>query len=681
MGHRSRRRHSSKKHSDKEHPDREYPEKEHPDREQPEKGHSDQEYSEAGDFPDEYPENDHWDERELEQFRGFLQEELDRLETRASDRIIGKAYNGQMPRKEEAERYRQTKEFKKELKYLTRRMGAGKYRRALEEPQVLQSMAESGKYNAAYSRYARLHGGWAADQARMESEILERIPESAPDLYPAARKLKRKFTIHIGPTNSGKTYDAMKALEEAGSGVYLGPLRLLAFEQFEKLNTDGFPCDLVTGEERVEVPFARFTSSTIEMAQLDVPCRHAVIDEAQMLADPSRGGAWTKVILGLLCENISVCASPDALGILEKLIGMCGDTFEVVTHERMAPLVAQNGGFSFPKDVCPGDALIVFSKRDVHAVASELQAAGGSCSIVYGDLPYRVRHEEARKFAEGESQVVVATDAIGMGMNLPIRRVVFLETVKFDGKEKRPLHANEVKQVAGRAGRYGKYDVGYVSTCGSGKALKKLLETPDAEIQEAVLEFPETLIHLGNRLSDVMAKWSALKEGGCFAKSDMEEKIEACRYAEQYISDRTRLYKLVMLPFDPGKEGVTETWMDMVHAESTGRELDFDFICQPIPELDYDAGDLPFLEMEHKICDLVYAYCDKFGYEDRLETIMQKKEAISSAIIQVLGQQRLEGRVCRQCGRPLSWNYPYRICVRCHQRRLKRAEQKERSGR
>lgn len=106
----------------------------------------------------------------------------------------------------------------------------------------------------------------------------------------------------------------------------------------------------------------------------------------------------------------------------------------------------------------------MFSRASAHACAAELQRSGVKTSIIYGALPYDVRQNEARRFREGETDVVVATDAIGMGLNLPIRRVVFLETEKFDGISKRPLSPSEYQQIAGRAGRYGQFEEGlYIS--------------------------------------------------------------------------------------------------------------------------------------------------------------------------------------------------------------------------
>ena len=137
--------------------------------------------------------------------------------------------------------------------------------------------------------------------------------------------MRRHFYLHLGPTNSGKTYEGIQRLHGAQCGLYLGPLRLLAAEQFEALNIADVPCSLVTGEEQIRVPFSRVQSSTVEMADLQTHYDVAVIDECQMIADRDRGGAWTAAILGLCADEIHACASQDAEALLTRIIEDCGD--------------------------------------------------------------------------------------------------------------------------------------------------------------------------------------------------------------------------------------------------------------------------------------------------------------------------------------------------------------------
>ena len=187
----------------------------------------------------------------------------------------------------------------------------------------------------------------------------------------------------------------------------------------------------------------------------------AVIDECQMIADRERGFAWTRAILGVLAPEVHLCAAPEARDLLIRIIESTGDTWEEIRHLRKTPLVCMRREIDFD-DVKPGDALITFSKLGVLSVAEDLRAHGKEPAIIYGALPYSTRRRQMEGFLEGRMQYVVSTDAIGMGLNLPIRRVIFLDTRKFDGVERRDLKPAEIQQIAGRAGRYGMYDKGYV---------------------------------------------------------------------------------------------------------------------------------------------------------------------------------------------------------------------------
>ena len=183
--------------------------------------------------------------------------------------------------------------------------------------------------------------------------------------------MKRKFVLHIGPTNSGKTFTALQKFREAREAVYLAPLRLLALEVYENTNAEGVECSLLTGEEEAIVNGASHVSETIEMADLGKHYDVAVIDECQMIADESRGGAWTAAILGLCAEEIHICMAPNAEDIVKRLIEYCGDEIvDIDRKERMTPLTLDEDGFRFPNEVKHGDALIVFSKRSVINVAA-----------------------------------------------------------------------------------------------------------------------------------------------------------------------------------------------------------------------------------------------------------------------------------------------------------------------
>ncbi|CAH2603903.1 RNA helicase [Rhodovastum atsumiense] len=273
--------------------------------------------------------------------------------------------------------------------------------------------------------------------------------------FATARALERRIIACLGPTNSGKTHFGLTRLAEAESGIALGPLRLLAHEYREALEGRGVPTSLLTGEERIRVPGSRHTAATVEMCPFRTPVDVAVIDEVQMLGDTERGPAWTAALMGVPARTVIVLGAPDAAPMVRRIARLCGDPLEEMRLERMGPLAAAPEPVPLA-DIGRGDAVIAFSRREVFALRAELLRRGRSVAVVYGALGPTVRRAEARRFREGEAEVLVATDAIGMGLNIgPLRRVVFSALTKWDGQQDRPLSVQEIKQIGGRAGRFG----------------------------------------------------------------------------------------------------------------------------------------------------------------------------------------------------------------------------------
>ncbi len=283
-----------------------------------------------------------------------------------------------------------------------------------------------------------------------------------PDSFDAARKMGRKVILYLGPPNSGKTHAAFERLAQALDGAYLAPLRLLALEGRDRLVARGVPCSLLTGEESVPAAQARVVSSTIEMVNTRSEIDVAVIDEAQMLFDDSRGWAWTQAIVGVPARELIIIASAYAAPAIERLLALCGERAEVRVFPRKQQVQLMPAPVPMTH-LLAGDAVVAFSRRDVLMLRDQIAQAGHTVSVIYGALPPEVRRREAERFAVGAADVIVATDAIGMGLNLPIRRVLFSTLTKFDGVGDRELSVSEVHQIAGRAGRYGLHDEGFVS--------------------------------------------------------------------------------------------------------------------------------------------------------------------------------------------------------------------------
>jgi len=281
--------------------------------------------------------------------------------------------------------------------------------------------------------------------------------------YPHARLDKRKIIFHAGPTNSGKTYNALQRLKQAKKGMYLAPLRLLAAEIYETLTAEGIYTDLLTGQEKRNVPFSTHRSSTVELASIEEDYDVVVIDEIQMLCDEFRGSAWTRALLGVRCKEIHVCGGAEGIDIVKKICGMCGDDFELHRYERFSDLKVLDDSLAKSptskgsyENVQPGDCVVAFSKRDIFAIKREIETnTSFKCCVIYGSLPPDVRAEQARRFNDpsSEYEILVASDAIGMGLNLSIKRIIFNSIFKHNGDRIVQLDHSSVKQIAGRAGR------------------------------------------------------------------------------------------------------------------------------------------------------------------------------------------------------------------------------------
>jgi ATP-dependent RNA helicase SUPV3L1/SUV3 len=279
--------------------------------------------------------------------------------------------------------------------------------------------------------------------------------------FPATRSIPRTVHLHVGPTNSGKTYHALKRLEEAESGIYLGPLRLLAHEVYSRLNAKGKPCALVTGEEQ-RIPEAGKTkmwSCTVEMAPLNIALDVAVIDEIQMINHTDRGWAWTQAFLGIQAKEIHLCGEARTVPLMKELCALVHDKVVIHEYKRLTPLQTAEKSLNgqLASNLQKGDCVVVFSVLGIHALRKTIETATGrKCAIVYGSLPPETRAQQARLFNDPDNDYdfLVASDAIGMGLNLSIKRVIFESTMKNNGMQIIPLEISEVKQIAGRAGRY-----------------------------------------------------------------------------------------------------------------------------------------------------------------------------------------------------------------------------------
>ncbi|KAK2968047.1 hypothetical protein RJ640_003781 [Escallonia rubra] len=335
------------------------------------------------------------------------------------------------------------------------------------------------------------------DEMKRFRSIIESADLTKPHTwFPFARAMKRKVIYHCGPTNSGKTYNALQRFMEAKKGIYCSPLRLLAMEVFDRVNAHGVYCSLQTGQEKKFVPFSNHIACTVEMVSTNELYDVAVIDEIQMIGDPTRGYAWARALLGLKADEIHVCGDPSVLDIVRKICSSTGDELVEHQYERFKPLVVEAKTLLGDlKNVRSGDCVVAFSRREIFEVKLAIEKyTSHRCCVIYGALPPETRRHQANLFndQDNEYDVLVASDAVGMGLNLNIRRVVFYSLSKYNGDKIVPVEASQVKQIAGRAGRRGsRYPDGLTTTLNLDDLdyLIECLKRPFEEVKKAGL-FP-----------------------------------------------------------------------------------------------------------------------------------------------------------------------------------------------
>ena len=465
----------------------------------------------------------------------------------------------------------------------------------------------------------------------ISEEFEENFPKNPKDEYREARGMRRKIIIHLGDTNTGKTYNAIQKLKECNKGVYLSPLRILALENYERLNNEGVLCDLQTGEEEIITEGATHVSCTIEKLDLKKQYDVAVIDEIQMIDDSQRGAAWSRALLGVRAKEVHVCGALNTKDILEKIISDCNDSYEIVEYKRRIPLEVENKAFNY-NDVEDGDAIVVFSKKRVLELAEEYSSKGIKASIIYGDLPPEVRRKQYEQFVNKETKILITTDAIGMGVNLPIRRIIFLSIKKFDGEEVRILTSQEVKQIAGRAGRKGIYDVGYVASVGNNaEVIKEKLAREDKIITQAVIGPSDAILRIKTLpLIEKLALWSTRKEAlPYYRKMDISDYIIVLDRIKKYKLRESIQWILLKVPFDVTSDELMEQFLFYVD------EL---FVAEnkTISRPTIIGGTLDELEIYYQKINMYYSFCKGFNLEFDVQWIYDERLKVSEEINEIL---------------------------------------------
>jgi ATP-dependent RNA helicase SUPV3L1/SUV3 len=489
-------------------------------------------------------------------------------------------------------------------------------------------------------------------------------------------RTNQKFILHIGPANSGKTFHALKNLKGVSKGCFLSPLRLLAYEVYEKLNSQGILCSLKTGEERIEINQSTILSATVEMCPTEY-MDTMIIDECSMIGDEYRGEKWLKAILKNNAKEVHLILNQESHGLITSIFNKLNISYEEKHYKRLVPL--ENSKINYQLNNLPNKSVVIcFSRLKVLTLKAILQQMGRKCSVIYGSLPPDVKKQEMTRFIDGESDICVSTDAIGMGLNLPCEHVIFYEVQKYDGNEVRPLNSFEVSQIAGRAGRYLQYDKGFYGALKQDESvfLKNRIESNNS------FKFKYTYFGL---------EYEILKN---MYNDTLKEKLE-------------NYEKLALIPNELGdvvKPQFSKKYLENYHVnlEKIDEELAFNLICCPVKNNNkdyyfeciyriwqdgeanapselkqfegwkYNVTDIHTLKYAENLLsqiDLYMYLCNNRKLSKLVKVIdyNEAKEFLNGQIMNYLVNEKM-GKIshCEDCGNPINIGSRFSICSDCH---------------
>ena len=541
------------------------------------------------------------------------------------------------------------------------------------EPQVISSLTlkikEKIKRRIVYHFMEHIR---PLKEKRRKEELLAKTIRDFKNLFPLARLLNREIIFHVGPTNSGKTYEALQALEHADTGYYLAPLRLLALEGYENLKAKGIGVSLITGEEEIIDEESTHISSTIEMMNASVEVDVCVIDEIQMISDRDRGWAWANALIGVPAKKIILTGSIDVLNAVIELCEYLEEPLTIKHFERKNELKL----LEYPtpiKEIEAGTAIVAFSRRDVLGLRQQLSQRY-EVSVVYGNLSPEVRREEAKRFREGKSQILVATDAIAMGLNLPIKTLLFSKDNKFDGLRRRELLPTEVAQISGRAGRYGLEEVGYIGALDE-SALKTITSKfqqplPTLELPVSVMASLEHVMLIGEILetenvSTILHFFSDNMEfEGPFVAANIDSMLEISAIVDEYSLDLKTRFHLSCAPASISSPYIESVFHRYIKQIEAGLSVEY------IPPRDlpkFAQTNEMMLNAEDRVREIsLYLWLSfKFGeLFPQVEQALQARIRLNNFIEASLKQGNFVKK-CNRCGKSLDFTYRFSVCDSC----------------
>lgn len=491
---------------------------------------------------------------------------------------------------------------------------------------------------------------------------------------------KTKFVLHVGPTNSGKTYECVEAIKRSnGNCAYLSPLRLLAYEIFDKLNSIDINTSLITGEDKILVENAKVVSSTIEMLDTRKKYDVVVVDECFMITDLSRGKSWLKTILEADSNEIHLISNLETKDVLIDLLTRLNRNYEVKEYFRKVPLTVSDYEFQLNKLKVNKHKnkilFIVFSRMSVlynkHVIES---ISNKNCSILYGNLPPEVKKEQMRRFVDGETDFCVSTDVVGMGLNLPCDIVCFLEITKFDGIQKRILNKTEMSQIGGRAGRFGLSERGIITSTDNNdlRNIDKILKSGNIpnnklyfgltyEIFNLLEGNYNTRIHNFKSLKIIPNKFDDL-----IKLQDTTEyvKLLQCDYVNK-IEDDKKVWILINLPV---KENNNSYFL--LIAKSVYNNNKIPLINLKKDELKSDK-ELEDCEQQLSKLDLYMSMSNHSEMEELLDleylvdVVKQKENLVLNINDYLLDKKKMNKKFCSSCGKNVGIEWKHKNCDDC----------------
>jgi ATP-dependent RNA helicase SUPV3L1/SUV3 len=419
-------------------------------------------------------------------------------------------------------------------------------------------------------------------------------------LIPAPRS---RVTALLGPTNTGKTHFAVERMVAHESGIIGLPLRLLAREIYDRVAAmkGANAVALITGEERIRPPTARYFVSTVESMPLDVDAEFVAVDEIQMAADYERGHVFTDRLLNARGRSETLFMGSDVIrGLIKRLV----PGIEIVSRPRFSKL-SYSGAKKLAR-LPPRTAIVAFSADEVYAIAEYVRRSHGGAAVVMGALSPRTRNAQVAMFEDGEVDYLVATDAIGMGLNLNVRHVAFAGLAKFDGRRTRMLSAIEVGQIAGRSGRH--MNDGTFGTTGDAPLIDpEVIEQVEAHCLQGLrkLQFRSTRLDLSS-VPGLITSLQAPPPDTCLTRTFESEDMYALKslYADPEIATAARSPVNVPLLWEVCRIPDFRKSLPEAHVQLLGHIFRFlindgklspDWLAPQLARLDQTTGDIDAL--------------------------------------------------------------------------------------